>query len=85
METEQTMACLLAEIRNQEEMTASLEAKMDANQDKSDTWLQEMKAWWKETMGCQGVKGCLQKSKAKSENTKGEMEEVEAMADVFKG
>jgi hypothetical protein len=45
METEQTMACLLAEIRNQEEMTASLEAKMDANQDKSDTWLQEMKAW----------------------------------------
>jgi hypothetical protein len=31
------------------------------------------------------VKDCLQKRKAKSENTKGEREEVEAVADVFKG
>jgi hypothetical protein len=37
MEMEQMMARLLAEIRNQEDMTASLEAKMDTNQEKNDT------------------------------------------------
>jgi hypothetical protein len=36
-----------------EEMLAKLEAKTDANQEKMDAWIAEIKAWRTETMVCQ--------------------------------
>jgi hypothetical protein len=53
------MERLLLEVKaGHKEMTARLEAKMDA-------WLEEMKAWRKETMACQEVmETCLEKREA---------------------
>jgi hypothetical protein len=34
-------------------MLVRVEAKIEANQDKMDVWVAEMRACWKETMACQ--------------------------------
>jgi thermostable 8-oxoguanine DNA glycosylase len=79
MEVEQMMACLLAEIRiNQEEMREEMKtnkARMDANQAemlarmeaKMDTNLKEIIAWRKETTACQeAMEACLESKKPTS-------------------
>jgi hypothetical protein len=45
----QILACLVAEMNAIEE---TMETKMDVNQEKMDAWLNEIKAWRKETTAC---------------------------------
>jgi truncated hemoglobin YjbI len=55
-----------------------LTSHTDINQEKADAWLEEMKAWLKETTACQeAMEAYLEKAKAS-------LEEMEATVNVFK-
>jgi hypothetical protein len=53
MEMQQMMECLLVKMdTNQAKTLKEMLAKIDANREKTDAWIAEMGAWWKEKTAC---------------------------------